>query len=98
MLQKVDVLPGLKTPEHSKWGISRAEQRDRIHNLLAMLPVVQPRIGWLSGLQEHIGLDFWRVDFGLLRAPIQDVPWEAALKNRGAQEGWTYFKEEILKT
>ncbi|KAK4826013.1 hypothetical protein QYF61_003786 [Mycteria americana] len=25
------------------------------------------------------------------------VPWEAALKGKGVQEGWTFFKEEVLK-
>lgn len=60
LLQKVNVLPGLRTPELDgalQWDLSSAEQRDRITNLLATLPLVQPRIGWLSGLQQHIGLD-----------------------------------------
>jgi len=42
-------------------------------------------------------LDFWRADFGLFRRFIDRVPWEAALKGKGVQEGWTVFREEVLK-
>ncbi|KAM9649084.1 uncharacterized protein ACIBXB_011576 [Morphnus guianensis] len=42
-------------------------------------------------------LDFLRADFGLFRSPVDRVPWEAVLKGRGAQEGWTFFRKEILK-
>ncbi|KAK4822026.1 hypothetical protein QYF61_006939 [Mycteria americana] len=28
---------------------------------------------------------------------VDRVPWEAALKGKGVQEGWTFFKEKVLK-
>ncbi|KAK4830875.1 LOW QUALITY PROTEIN: hypothetical protein QYF61_013804 [Mycteria americana] len=42
-------------------------------------------------------LDFQRADFGLFRRLVERVPWEAARKGKGVQEGWTFFKEEDLK-
>ncbi|KAK4810673.1 hypothetical protein QYF61_007473 [Mycteria americana] len=42
-------------------------------------------------------LDFRRADFGLFRRLVERVPWEAALMGKGVQEGWTFFKEEVLK-
>ncbi|OWK62811.1 hypothetical protein RLOC_00008152 [Lonchura striata] len=41
-------------------------------------------------------LDFWRADFGLLRRLIQRVPWEAALKNKGAQKSLEEAVRELL--
>ncbi|TRZ15396.1 hypothetical protein HGM15179_011710 [Zosterops borbonicus] len=46
---------------------------------------------------KNLTLDFQRVDFGLFRRLIQRVLWEAALKNKGVQESWVFFKTEILK-
>ena len=42
-------------------------------------------------------LDFQRADFGLFRSLVDRVPWEAVLKSKGVQEGWTFFKKENLK-
>ena len=28
---------------------------------------------------------------------VESVPWGTVLKGKGAQEGWSYFKEELLK-
>ncbi|PKU44209.1 hypothetical protein llap_5469 [Limosa lapponica baueri] len=28
---------------------------------------------------------------------VESVPWETVLKGKGAQEGWSYFKEELSK-
>jgi len=42
-------------------------------------------------------MDFQRADFGLFRTLIERVPWEKVLKGKGVQEGWTFFKEEVLK-
>jgi len=36
-------------------------------------------------------------DFGLFRSLVDRVPWEAVLKGKGVQEGWTFFREEVLK-
>ncbi|TRZ06605.1 hypothetical protein HGM15179_020502, partial [Zosterops borbonicus] len=48
-------------------------------------------------INKTFTLDFRRADFGLFRQLIQRVPWEAALKKKGAQERWAYFKTEILR-
>ena len=42
-------------------------------------------------------MDFQRANFGLFRGLVDRVPWEAALKGKGVQEGWTVFKKEILE-
>ncbi|GAB0207710.1 hypothetical protein GRJ2_003236700 [Grus japonensis] len=42
-------------------------------------------------------LDFWRADFGLFRKWVDRVPLEEVLKGKGVQEGWTFFKKEVLK-
>lgn len=49
------------------------------------------------GINKTSTWDFWRADFGLFWRLIQRVPWETAFKNKGVQEGWTYFKKEIVK-
>lgn len=46
-------------------------------------------------ISKTFTLDFWRANFGLFRRLIQRVPWEAALKNKGVQERWAFFKTEI---
>ena len=42
-------------------------------------------------------MDFWRADFNLFRIMVKRVPCEVVLESVGAQEGWEYFKEVILK-
>jgi len=42
-------------------------------------------------------LDFQRAEFGLFRSLVDRSPWVAVLKGEGVQEGWTFFKKEILK-
>ncbi|KAK4831206.1 hypothetical protein QYF61_016043 [Mycteria americana] len=49
------------------------------------------------GVSKTATLDFRRADFGLFRRRVERVPWEAALMGKGVQEGWTFFKEEVLK-
>ncbi|KAK4826884.1 hypothetical protein QYF61_012072 [Mycteria americana] len=49
------------------------------------------------GVSKIATLDFRRADFGLFRRLVERVPWEAALMGKGVQEGWTFFKEEVLK-
>ncbi|KAK4820693.1 hypothetical protein QYF61_003613 [Mycteria americana] len=49
------------------------------------------------GVSRTATLDFRRADFGLFRRLVDRVPWEAALKGKGVQEGWTLFKEKVLK-
>ncbi|KAK4819807.1 hypothetical protein QYF61_011601 [Mycteria americana] len=49
------------------------------------------------GVSKTATLDFRRADFGLFRRLVERVPWEAALMGTGGQEGWTFFKEEVLK-
>ena len=50
------------------------------------------------GASKTITMDFWRADFGLLRKLVEGVHWEKVLKGKGVQEGWTFFREEVLKT
>ncbi|KAK4818289.1 hypothetical protein QYF61_010431 [Mycteria americana] len=49
------------------------------------------------GVSRTATLDFCRADFGLFRSLLDRVPWGAVLKGKGVQEGWTFFKKEILK-
>jgi len=49
------------------------------------------------GASKTTTMDFWRADFGLLRTLVERVPWVRVLKGKGVQEGWTFFKEEVLK-
>ncbi|KAK4832424.1 hypothetical protein QYF61_023103 [Mycteria americana] len=49
------------------------------------------------GVSKTATLDFRRADFSLFRTLVDRVPWEAALMGKGVQEGWTFFKEEVLK-
>jgi len=43
------------------------------------------------GARKTTTMDFRRADFGLFRTLVERVPW------RKVQEGWTFFKEEVLK-
>ncbi|KAK4811177.1 hypothetical protein QYF61_019808 [Mycteria americana] len=49
------------------------------------------------GVSRTGTLDFQRADFDLFRSLVDRVPWEAVLKGKGVQQGWTFFKKEILK-
>ena len=63
------------------------------HEMLHFSILVEPQ----RGVSRTATLDFWRADFNLFRAMVERVPWEVVLENMGAQEGWGYFKEVILK-
>lgn len=47
--------------------------------------------------QQNCTLDVWRADFGLFRTLINIVPWEAVLRGKAVQEGWSFLNREILK-
>ncbi|KAM9628635.1 uncharacterized protein ACIBXB_017819 [Morphnus guianensis] len=49
------------------------------------------------GVSRTATLDFCRTDFGLFRRLFVRVPWEAVLKGKGVQEGWTFFRKEVFK-
>ena len=49
------------------------------------------------GVSRTATLDFQRADFNLFRTMVEKVHWEAVLESVGAQEGWEYFKETVLK-
>ena len=49
------------------------------------------------GVSKTATLDFRRANSDLFKRLIDKIPWEAALKDMGVQEGWTYFKREVLK-
>ncbi|KAM9590852.1 uncharacterized protein ACIBXB_005900 [Morphnus guianensis] len=50
-----------------------------------------------KGVSKTTTMDFWRANFGLFRTLVERVPWETVLKGKGVQEGWTFFKKEVLK-
>jgi len=50
-----------------------------------------------SGASKTTTMGFQRADFGLFRMLVERVPWQKVLKGKGAQKGWTFFKEEVLK-
>ncbi|KAM9590819.1 uncharacterized protein ACIBXB_005874 [Morphnus guianensis] len=50
-----------------------------------------------KGVSKTTTMDFRRPNFGLFRTLVERVPWETVLKGKGVQEGWTFFKKEILK-
>ncbi|PKU32032.1 rna-directed dna polymerase from mobile element jockey-like [Limosa lapponica baueri] len=63
------------------------------HEMIEFLIVREVR----RGVSRTATLDFRRADFGLFRSLVDRVPWEAVLKGKGVQEGWTFFKKEVLK-
>ena len=63
------------------------------HEMLYFSVLVEPQ----RGVSRTATLDFWRADFSLFRTMIERVPWEVVLESVGAQDGWEYFKEVILK-
>lgn len=42
-------------------------------------------------------LDVHKVDFDLYKDLLDGVPCEVVLKDKGVQEGWTFFRNEILR-
>ena len=69
----------------------RLRQSD--HEMLDFSTLVEPR----RGVSRTATLDFRRADFNLYRTMVERVPWEVVLESVGAQEGWEYFKETVLK-
>jgi len=63
------------------------------HEMLHFSILVEPQ----RGVSRTATLDFWRADFNLFRTMVERIPWEVVLESVGAQEGWEYFKEVILK-
>lgn len=49
------------------------------------------------GVSRTATLGFRRADFNLFRTMVEGVHWGVVLESVGAQEGWEYFKEVILK-
>jgi len=50
-----------------------------------------------KGISRTSSLNFQRADLSLFRDLVVIVSWEADLKGKGVQEGWTSFRSEILK-
>ena len=63
------------------------------HEMLDFSILVEPQ----RGVSRTATLDFQRADFNLFRTLVERVPWEVVLESVGAQEGWEYFKETVLK-
>ena len=61
--------------------------------MLDFLILVEP---W-RGVSRTATLDFRRSDFNLFRTMVERVPWKVVLESVGAQEGWEYFKDVVLK-
>ena len=55
--------------------------------------LVEPR----RGVSRTATFDFQKADFSLFRTMVERVPWEVVLESVGAQEGWEYFKDVVLK-
>jgi len=49
------------------------------------------------GASKTTTMVFQRADFGLFRMLVERVSWERGRKGKGVQEGWTLFKELVLK-
>ena len=49
------------------------------------------------GVSKTTTMDFRRADFGLFRTLVERVPGERGQRGPGRLEGWTFFKEEVLK-
>jgi len=49
------------------------------------------------GVSKTTAMDFQREDFELFRTLFERVPWERVLKGKGVQEGWTFFKKDVLQ-
>ena len=69
----------------------RLGQRDR--EMLDFSILVEPR----RGVSRTATLDCRRANSNLFRTMVERVPWEVLLEGVGAQEGWQYFPEVILK-
>ena len=67
--------------------------RQSDHEMLDFSILVEPQ----RGVSRTATLDFRRADFNLYRTMVERVPWEVVLESVGAQEGWEYFKETVLK-
>ena len=61
--------------------------------MLDFLILVEPQ----RGVSRIATLDFRRADFNLFRTMVERVPRDVVLETVGAQEGWEYFEEVILK-
>ena len=67
------------------------EQSD--HEMLDFSILVEPQ----RGVSRTATLDFQRADFHLFMTMVERVPRDVVLETVGAQEGWEYFEEVILK-
>ena len=63
------------------------------HEMLDFSILVEPR----RGVSRTATLDFRRANLNLFRTMVERFPLEVLLEGVGAQEGWQYFQEVILK-
>ncbi|PKU48935.1 adaptin ear-binding coat-associated protein 1 [Limosa lapponica baueri] len=63
------------------------------HEMIEFLILREAR----RGVSRTAIMCFRSADFGLFKSLLDRVPWEAALKGKGVQEGWRFFREEVLK-
>ena len=69
----------------------RLGQSDR--EMLDISILAEPR----RGVSRTATLDFRRANLNLFRTMVERFPLEVLLEGVGAQEGWQYFQEVILK-
>ena len=63
------------------------------HEMLDISILAEPR----RGVSRTATLDFRRANLNLFRTMVERFPLEVLLEGVGAQEGWQYFQEVILK-
>lgn len=55
----------------------------------------------MNGLRKKRGriqtLDFRQAGFSLFSKLGGEIPWGAALRGKGAQESWQFFKDSVLQ-
>ncbi|KAK4808570.1 LOW QUALITY PROTEIN: hypothetical protein QYF61_009873 [Mycteria americana] len=49
------------------------------------------------GVSKTTTMGFWRAGFDLFGTLVERVPWETVVKGKKVQEGWAFFKKEVLK-
>ncbi|KAK4816543.1 hypothetical protein QYF61_017744 [Mycteria americana] len=90
---------GPKDDSYAPSKMSSMGNKQRVLSDLRVLPknVVNCLRGILKTTSRHVDFEGWPTHFGLFRRLVDRVPWETALKGKGVQEGWAFFKEEVLK-
>lgn len=49
------------------------------------------------GVSKNPIMDFQRVGFDLFGSLVERVPWGTVLRGKGIQQGWTFFRKDVLE-